>query len=236
VFLILPTILIARFNKSHGSANPSTILEKLWVDGDCYSYLGVGKLYMIVEEASSTVYSNVFQITAMTPLPNAGSPDDIEIEIASTNSNLFNQVGGLGISGYDDDARIYPIKMIEYSVPGGSSVGLYRRLITPDASNFVGKQSWTLVDPNVETLRFYPLTVTTTGAIEHQRTMQLTVDTDNDGVEDIRGVSYRYVVRSKTEAVSKNVVQDNPMTATVETDHYARREVKQFVQMKNYAN
>lgn len=213
--------------------------ERLWADSTCNGLLSVGGLYVITEvfdtDLNSTAstdlvpYSNLFQITALT---DTGS--DLQIDAASSN-NRFNQVGGLGRSGYSNKARIYPVKFIEWSYDDGSgsqAAGLYRREIDPTSANLLGYGSWKLIDPTVIGLQFYPLTVTTTTPVVHQRTMQFDGNVNNNGLEDIKGVSPRIVIQGdKIQSTEKTF--DNPLTSAVETGKFPISDTKFFVEMRN---
>lgn len=207
--------------------NPSSSDEELTVSSDCTDKLSVGQIYILVEEINSVIYSNVFQATAINTTTNV-------VSIAS-DGNLYNQLGGLGVSGFSNEARIFPIKIVELAIDSADG-GLYKREITPDDSDLDGYQSWVKLFPNVESLQFFPLTSTTGGAIEHARGMAFTVDEDNDGIEDIRGVSPWFVLKSGTASLDANVNVDNPITSSVESDKYARENRKFFVSMYNYSN
>jgi prepilin-type N-terminal cleavage/methylation domain-containing protein len=220
------------------ATNPSTTAgngagaERMWaLRSGCTGNLVVGGLYVLMESigtAPAVVYANVFQITAMTDLAGpATGPDQLQIDAAST--SIFNQTGGLGLSGFSASARIYPIKLVEWA---HESTNLYRREIKPISTSANGYGSWNLLSENVEGLQFYPITVTTTSIVEHQRTMQFTADTDNNDVDDIRGVSPRIVIKS-TRTSSDTALYDNPMTAEVENDHYPRQEMKFYIDVQN---
>ncbi|MBN8555779.1 MAG: hypothetical protein J0L93_10070 [Deltaproteobacteria bacterium] len=231
-----------RLNSSHtGGSNPSTTsgtstgAERLWASWDaCHNKLSVGKLYVLLETFTasgvSTSFGNVFQITSLTDAGTRPSTNDIQIDAASTN-NLFNQQGGLGLSGFTSNARIYPIKLVEWTV--ASTGGLYRREIKPSSGDLSGYQAWVQVQANVEGIQFYPLTITTTSAVEHQRTMQFTSNANNNGVEDIRGIS-PWVVLKSNKASQDGTTYDNPQTASSENDAYPRKNAKFFVQMRNF--
>lgn len=222
------------------STNPSQTAgstagaERLWpLRSGCETNLAVGGLYLLMEQSSSTgnpVFSNIFQITAMSDLGGgATSVDQLQVDVASEN-NLFNQIGGLGLSGFSNAARIFPVKMIEWVLEPG--VGLYRREIKPSSTNTSGYGTWKLVSDLVETAQFYPVTVSTAASSEHQRTMQFSADSSHNGVEDIRGVTARLILKSKQRNTS-GVTYDNPITATDENDNYPRQEVRFYVDFKN---
>lgn len=220
--------------------NPSQSTEELYLDSDCVSKISAGKIYIIVEPSSdnSTVYSNVFQITSITD-----SSGYLTVETSSI-SNKYNQAGGLGLSGFTSQSRIFPIKLVEYAVDQ-TNLGLYRREISPTSQDMTGLGSWKVVNSKVEGIHFHPITVTSAGATEHNRSMILGADIDgngtiditdpenNDGIEDIRGLSPRLVLRSSSETNSE-IGTDNPMTSAVESDNYGRRELKFFAGLKNF--
>lgn len=220
--------------------NPSQSAEELYLDSDCLSKVSTGKIYIIVEPSpdNSTIYSNAFQITAITE-----SSGYLTVETDST-ANKYNQIGGLGLSGFTSQSRIFPIKLVEYAVDQ-TNLGLYRREISPTSQDLTGLGSWKVVNAKVEGIHFHPITVTSAGATEHNRSMILGADIDgngtiditdpenNNGIEDIRGLSPRLVLRSTNETNSE-VGTDNPMTSAVESDHYGRRELKFFAGLKNF--
>jgi len=208
-------------------SNPSDSLERFWVNSTaCANELVLGQLYVMMETVGAEVYSNLFQITA---IDNVAAPSQIDI---TSTASLFNSVGGLGIAGYSNNARIYSVKLVEYAVSSASQ-GLWRREIKPTGAGLSGTGSWVALQSRVEGLQFMPLTVTTAGPISHTRTMQFTADNRNDGLEDIRGVSPRVVLKSD-RAEPTTVVYDNPITTSVvEDDHYARREINFFISMFN---
>lgn len=176
------------------------------------------------------MYSNVFQITALTDLGGAStSPDQLQVD-AQSSSSIFNQSGGLALSGFSSAARIFPIKLVEWAVQPGE--GLYRREIIPTQSSLNGYGQWNLVQADVEGIQFFPITATTTSIVEHERTMQFTSDSSNNGIEDIVGVSVRMVVKAQKPATD-GTLYDNPLTAAVENDPYPRQEQKFFVDMQN---
>lgn len=229
-----------RLNPRHSGSNPSTSQERLWIQrSSCLNAsneirIAQGKIYIIVESfgtASPVTYSNLFQITAP-PTDLGVAADEILVE-ASSSSNLFNQNDGLGLSGFTNAARIYPVKLVEWAV--GDSGGLYRREIKPTADDTSGYQSWTLMQANVESIQFNYITSNGVDAWTHSRTMTWTSDTHNDGVEDIQGVLPWFVIKS-AKPNPDSVTDDNPLTALVESDHYSRKDFKFFVDFRNYSN
>ena|GEM_PF-2211015 len=225
-------IRIALFNFSDGfncpldssvSDNPSTISDNLWATSECSGLLSSGKLYILVEAFDDQVYANIFQVTSLTESTN------VHIT-AQSGSSLFNQTDSLGTSGFDSNARIYPVKLVEYA--DDPSQGLMRREITPGPNDLNGYQNWIVAEGDVESIQFSPVTILSTGAKTHNRTMDFTSDNDNNGVEDIRGVSPHYVVKSAT-ASTEGQTFDNPLTAVIENDHFPRYENEFFVLMRN---
>ena len=214
------------------SPNPSTTaLERLWpLRQGCTGNLAVGGLYVAAEDMGTRVFSEIFQITALSDLGGvATSVDQLQVD-ANSASNNFNPVGGLGNSGFSNAARIFPVKMIEWAYQTGQ--GLFRRDIIPSQTNMTGYGTWRLISSSIEGIQFFPVTITATGAVQHNRTMQLTGDTANNGVEDIRGVNVRYVVKS-SKANADDVTYDNPITAAAENDHYPRQEALFYVDFPN---
>lgn len=207
--------------------NPSDSSEKLWVDSAaCANEIKPGQLYMILETVDSVVYSNVFQVTAV---DDETTPNEIDI---SSSTSIFNPTGGLGIAGYSNRARLYSVKLVELAV---SSVdeGLFRREVVPTASDLTGFTAWVQIQPLVENLQFFPLTLTTAGAVTHTRTMQFDSDENNDGLEDIRGVSPRVVLKSSRSDPSGTLF-DNPITSVSEDDPFPRAELNFYVSMFNF--
>ncbi len=240
--LLLYNFSGSEFN-CHLSATPTTNpsqtagtgsgAERLWLDYDqCNGKVAVGGLYIITQTlgTSDEVFANLFQITA---IEEESSPEQrLQVDVSSIN-NRYNQEGGLGLSGYSGiTARIYPVKLVEWTI--GDNEGVYRREITPSANDMTGYQDWALLQADVEGMQLFPLTMTADGSIEHQRTITWSdpADTDDDGIEDIRGVSPRVVTKSNRQSPSGRTY-DNPLTAANEADHYPRKEIKFFVSMKN---
>ncbi len=219
------------------SPNPSTSsatgagAETLWpLRQGCDGNLVNGGLYALMQDSGARVFSNLFQITAMTDLGGgATSVDQLEVH-ALSGGNLFNQIGGLGRAGFNGGARIYPVRMIEWAFESGQ--GLFRREIIPSSTNINGFGTWRLVSSAVEGIQFFPITLSATGPVQHQRTMQFSADDSNNGVEDIRGVNVRMVVKS-TKPTNDGVTYDNPLTAATENDHFPRQEGLFYVDFRN---
>lgn len=198
--------------------NPPTSTESFTVSADCASQLETGKIYVMVEEINSTLYSNVFQITDI-------SGTDIEISSSATSdSPLFNQVGGLGDSGFSNEARIFPVRIVELAV--SSSGGLYRRITSPSSSDSSGIGSWKAINDRVETVQYF---YTDDSSVEYYRALTSGVDPVT-----IRGVSPWFVTRASTTSRDSDLV-DNPMTSAVENDKYERNQVRFFVAMHNFS-
>lgn len=234
-----------KLNPRHSGSNPSTSLQRLWLqrsaclDASNNIRVAQGKLYIIVQSFGSSsplTYSNIFQITSA-PLDQGSVLDDIQIDISST-SNLYNQSGALGTSGFTGEARIFPVKLVEWAV--SSSGGLYRREVKPTAADTTGFQSWTAMQKNVEGVQFSYVTASPTSTWTHNRTLTWTADTSNgvsinNGIEDIRGIT-PWIVMKSDKPTPDATTDDNPLTAEVESDGYSRRDSKFFVDFRNFAN
>jgi len=234
-----------RLSARHGTANPSATVESLWVDPNCDLKLTIGKIYVLVQSwSSTTAYASVFQVTGLGTLQAmagtgyqglAGPTQEIQVDIASSN-NRFNQVGGLGISGFTSEARIFPAKLVEWSVK--TDGGLYRREVKPGTADTTGFQSWKLVQKQVESFHILPVTVTTAGATEHNRSMTFCTSADTDfancdGPEDIRGVNAHIIFKS-SRATNDERTFTNAMQTSSTADKYPRLETKFFVAMRNF--
>lgn len=215
--------------------------ETLWVDWSCNGLLEIGRLYIITQTFDSNTstnddsdlvsYSNLFQITDLVPTT------DVRVEISARSaSNRFNQVGGLGRSGFGNTARIYPVKLVEYAFEpegGTGDRGLYRREIRPTSTDTLGYGDWRLVMPDADGLTFNWLTTTDSAVTEYERTLSgMSGVEDDDGVEDIVSVLPRFVLRSSI-ARNDGVTYDNPLTSVTESDHYPRTDVRFMVEMRN---
>jgi hypothetical protein len=211
--------------------NPSLTQEVLWANATaCAGELIQGRLYILVETVGGAVFSQLFQVTN-TPAADVAAGGALRVELSSTNSP-FNSANGLGIAGYSSAARIYSVKLVEYAV-SSTDEGLWRREIRPEGSDLSGYQDWVLVQPRVENLQLFPMTLTTAAAIAHNRTMQFTTNQMNNGLEDIRGVSPRIVLKSNRED-STGVTYDNPITGSVtESDSFPRKELNFFISLVN---
>lgn len=239
-----------KLNAKHVGANPSTTsgtsagAERLFLERDaCNGKVAVGSLFMIVQSFGTTsirTYANVFQITALTNLGTVPGASNYETQVdALSTNNIYNQPGGLGLSGFTSEARIYPIKLVEWAV--GNTGGLYRREIIPSSGDLTGKQAWSLMQSSVEGVQFGYVTASTTQSWIHNRTMAFTNDADangvrnNNGLEDIRGVTPWFVIKSSRSA-QDGKTYDNPLTASVEADAFARKDFKFFVEVRNFSN
>jgi hypothetical protein len=220
-----------RISRTHaGGPNPSTTAERMWFPvSSCNSILQVGKLYALIENISpttnaTTAFANIFQVTDKSTVSG-----EIQIDAVSS-GNRFNQVGGLGLSGFSNQARVFPVKMVEWAA---APDGIYRREIIPSSSDMIGFQPWVKIQSNVEGIIFKPLTNTSAGPIEHNRTMNFNSEASNDGIEDILGVSPFFVIKSARATQEAGQVFDNPLTAAVENDAFPRMPMKFFVSMRN---
>jgi type II secretory pathway pseudopilin PulG len=221
-----------RLYGDHAGENPSSAAEEFWArQEECSGKLSTGNIYVLIDTINGSTYANIFQITETADV----GTDEIRITHASSSGNKYNQVGGMGIAAYTSEARIYPVRLVEWAIDDDST--LWRREIIPSSSNRTGYQAWRAVQNNVDGLQFNPVTATLSGSvikpIEHIRTMSFNaLEALNDGIEDIRGISPRYVIRGTSGADrSENV--DNPFTSTVESDSVPREEFKFFVEMRN---
>jgi len=232
--------------KKGGTVNPSVEDEVgsgeiLRAGPECEGLIQEGQVYAIVEMFDLDPYSpsaddlspyaNVFQVTDLEV------EEDVEVRItALSTNNLFNQPGGLGLSGFSEYARIYPIKFVEWAVHDGSSgqsAGLYRRELSPTAGQLSSFGEWTLIEPTIEAIQFYPATISVGSFTQHNRTMAFdATDSFNDGMEDIRGVGIRMIVKSSTPT-SDATTYDNPLTAAVEADQYPRSDSSFFIDFRN---
>lgn len=204
--------------------NPSTSSHLLYADPSCLGQLENNRLYVLVQDFNGVQYSNVFQITALTESTN------VEIQYNESTS-IYNQIDTLGESGFNSSARIYPIYFVDYAVDPDK--GLMTREIRPSSSDLTGMNSnWVRLYKEVEGMQFEYLTVLTSGVDLHTRTMDFVADESGDGVEDIKGVIPRLIIKSKTP--SKGIEgNDNPLTLAFENDEYKRFDQKFFVMLKN---
>lgn len=207
---------------SRVSNNPPTgsdsTAEHLFVDCGC-THLHSNGIYLLIESINGKTYSNVLQATQLQNNCSLASPNNHFRVDHQSLSNRYNQIGGLGRSGFTSSARLYPIKLVEWAM---GSNGLYRREIQPDASDALGAKPWVLMQANVDQIQFYPVTVTTTSAIEHQRTMQFAADATSDGIEDILGLSPRVFIKSSRKTSGRGQSED-----------FLRKEIKFYIQMRN---
>ncbi|PIR22659.1 MAG: hypothetical protein COV44_06710 [Deltaproteobacteria bacterium CG11_big_fil_rev_8_21_14_0_20_45_16] len=212
--------------KDHASNNPSLALEKFWVVPDCLSKLEVGRLYIMVDDDGTNSFTNLFQITAVTD-----QISEVEVETSSID-NLYNQTGGLGVSGYGTGARIFPVYLEEIALNAAGG-GLMKRDIRPSEPDLVGKGDWVVFHSQVESFQLFPVTLTATGGHIHSRSMNYSGEPTDDALDDIVGVLPWYVVRSSSEGKREEVAQDNPITSIVESDRYYRKQEKFFVALIN---
>lgn len=220
-------------NSRHtSSANPSSSSQRFWAHPQCQSLLEEGGLYIISEEIDDdeVIYSNIFQITAITSQTLIDGTIDLQIDYSSSN-NLWNQSTNFGDAGYSSRARIYRVKVVEYAV--ASEGGLWRREITPSTNDLSGYQSWELVEPGVESLQFAYTLGNASNRTAHSRSLSFTSDAWNNGLEDIFGVTPHFVLKSDKPTSDSSKTFDNPLTSAVETDSYPRKEAYFFVAMRN---
>jgi hypothetical protein len=206
-------------------ANPAITEERFWVHTDCLPLLRRNHIYLMAEQFAGVAYSAVFQISEI-----AGN----QISIASVNSS-FNQVGGLGIGGFTNAARIFPIKLEEYALKIDEQ-SILRREISPTEASRFGQGSWEIYLTGIESLQLWPVTILPTASIQHQRSLALTSDAANNGVEDIRGIFPWFVLKSSRTLEGASELSDNPFTAEAETDGLIRVQRRFFVKMDNFPN
>lgn len=226
-----------KLNPRHTSTpNPSRSIgtglgdERLWAHPQCASLLQVGSVYILTEEIEGIVFSNLFQITAMSTVNLPDSTQEIQIDTRSS-SSLWNQRFGLGAYGYSSAARIYPVKIVEWAV--SDSGGLWRREIRPSATDLTGKLAWNLVAEDIESMQFYYLTGSGSSFLTHHRQLSFNSDVDHNGTEDIRGLTPHLVIKGREATNSANAIFDNPHTETVENDRYPRSELSFFASIIN---
>jgi prepilin-type N-terminal cleavage/methylation domain-containing protein len=208
--------------------NPEAASERFFVPDTCQPQLEVGGLYVMVQQQGVQSFSNLFQITALNL---AGA--QLEVQHASLGS-IYNQVGSLRSSGFTNTARIYPVHLVEYALDEALATGLYRREIRPDAGDLAGYQEWVAVDPLVESLQFQSVTIEVAGdTIFHNRVMNFSADVGNDGLEDIRGVRPRLILRSERAAEGEQLFS-NPMIPAALEDEFPRKDVMFFVAVQNF--
>ncbi len=218
-----------KLNPRHtASANPSQTsgvgvgAQRLWAHPQCADVLEVGKLYILTEEINDVIYSNIFQVTALSTLVLGDSTTEIQVDHTSSQSP-YNQPGGLGLAGFTSEARIYPVKLVEWAVDGAEG-GLYRREFNPDSNDLTGEGEWEVIDPAVEDMQLAYTTQTLTGGSLHLRTVTWTADDDNNGLEDLVGINPHLVFRSSVEDSTKAGTYDNPLSEAVEADSFPRQE------------
>jgi len=226
-----------RLNPRHrNTPNPSQSTstgagdERLWAHPQCSSLLQIGRVYILSEEIDGVTYSNLFQVTALSTVNLSDSTQEIQVD-ARSNSNAWNQRFGLGAAGYSSAARIYPVKLIEWAV--GAAGGLFRREISPAGEQLIGKGEWQLISDQVEGLQFYFLTGGGSNFVSHHRKLSFSSNTQNNGFEDIRGLTPHLVIKSSQSSRSSNRTYDNPHTAEVEDDSYPRQEFSFFATIMN---
>jgi len=219
---------IDNFSCRLGTADPSLVAEQFSVDSACTPNLAVGKLYVVVQSfgtAGTVAYANLVQVTAI----NTGTH---LISISTGSSNRYNQTGGIGISGFTQRAMIFPVKMVEWSI---ASDGVYRREISPSSSDLVGLGTWRQISPRVESMQAKPVTITSTVATEHNRTLSGldAADENMDGIEDLRGLQVDLILKSaRVDTSGKTYTNSHNSSATADT--YPRQQTKFFTAMKNF--
>jgi len=227
-----------RLNSAHVGANPSTTAgsalgaERMWARyTECNGKLNTNGLYILEQAFGSSpnmvVYSNLFQITALTV---QGS--EIQIDLQSSQS-IFNQVGGMGLSGYSGTARIFPVKMVEWAVdPGPPATGLWRREIKPATGNANGYQSWVQVEDDVEGIQFDPVTINSTAVTVYHRTMAAAYGTSLSSLQTLHGLNPHFVIKARRQATDATLYS-NPLVTSSTTDHYPRKEMYFYVNVSN---
>lgn len=203
--------------------NPAPSSFRIWASETCTG-LELGRLYILTEEMNGQVFSNLFQITELT----GGSGSAYRIDMNP--GGLFNQSDPMSASLFSTKARIFPVKLVEYAI--GNEGGLYRREIRPTSGNLSGYQEWTELLAEVEGLQFKMVTITTSEVHTHWRVMNFDNNDLNNGIEDIRGVSPRIVLKLNREDPNQQLY-DNPLTSLIENDHFPRQETNFYINFKN---
>jgi len=207
--------------------NPDPLSERFFTADTCDAHIEVGSLYVIVQQHGPFSYSNLFQVTDKTL---SGS----ELEINHTSgTSLFNQPGSFRNSGFTQNARIYPVYLAEYAVDETAEAGIFRREIRPDSTDLDGIDEWVAMDPLVESMQLSSLTTMVDGTnVFHNRSMNFTPDQGNNGLEDIRGIRPRLILKSTREADGDQFFS-NPMVAGSLEDKFPRKDVQFFVSLQN---
>lgn len=209
--------------------NPESGTATIYTNPNCAG-LEEGQIHLLVEQ-DAVYYADLFQIASVTE--NTG----VEFVITTETDGVFGTTGFFSDMGYSNDAVFYPVKFIEYAVDATEG-GLYRREITPSAADTLGYQPWVLISDRIETLQFnhFMISAASGDNVFHNRSLSLVgADEGLDSVEDIRGVQPHLISVSATEG-SADRTYDNPMTATVESDHFPRKETLFFVDLVNQMN
>lgn len=203
--------------------NPSSDDDyALTASSDCPE-LQLGGLYVIMEDMGNQIFSNLFQITALSG--GGGSPYVITADYVG----LFNQSAPLGASGFTNKAQIFPVYLVEFAV--STEGGLYRREIRPQASDD-GYGDWALVNSLVEALQFSFLTLPETGVKNYVRTLNFSGSEFDKQLSDLRGLNASLVLKSE-KSHPKQIASDNPLTATIENDGYARKDSHFYINFRN---
>jgi hypothetical protein len=147
----------------------------------------------------------------------------MNLQISSSSGNLFNQVGGLGDTGFSGGV-LFKVKVFEYA-PSADGSTLARRQLTGNLQHDLnGLSSWLggVIARNLEGVQFGFRTANR----EHSRYIDFSSDPSANGLADIRAVTLRAVSRSKTPDNHLSGVFDNPLTSLVEADGYLREELR----------
>lgn len=186
--------------------------------------LQLGGLYVIMEDMGNQIFSNLFQITALSG--GGGSP----YVITAAFEGIFNQSAPLGASGFTNQAQIFPVYLVELAV--ATDGGLYRRELRPHASDFDGYGNWALVNSLVEALQFSFVTLPETGVKNYVRTLDFSGSDLDQQLSDLRGLSTHIVLKSE-KSHPKQTGSDNPLTAAIENDGYARKDSHLYINFRN---
>ncbi len=208
---------------SSTTANPSALQYSMQAAASCPEFQ-LGGLYVLMEEMGGRVFSNLFQITDLAG--GSGSP----YSISTAFDGLYNQSAPLGASGFSNQAKIFPVYLVEYAV--GSEGGLYRREIRPTASDRNGFGQWTLVHSLVEALQFSFVTLPEDGPRNYLRTLHFSGSSLDRQLSDLRGLNAHLVLKSE-KSHPKQTSSNNPLTEVIENDGYARHDSHFFINFRN---
>ena len=204
--------------------NPSSDDDYALTASSSCPELQLGGLYVIMEDMGNEIFSNLFQITALSG--GSGSP----YVITAAYEGIFNQSAPLGASGITNKAQIFPVYLVELAVSNDG--GLYRREIRPQASDFDGYGDWVLMNSLVEALQFSFLTLPETGVKNYIRTLDFSGSEFDKQLSDIRGLNAHIVLKSE-KSHPKQRASDNPLTASIENDGYARKDSHFYINFRN---